>query len=69
MEVHYDKEEDVPGIQLKSRKHWKGVEVGDHFVLDLAKDGEIVGIEILGVKDALKEAAPLVVSKASRRKP
>jgi uncharacterized protein YuzE len=69
MEVHYDEEEDVLGIQLKSRRHWRGVEVGEHVILDLAKDGEIVGIEILGVKDALKEAAPLVVSKASRTKP
>ena len=29
MEVHRDAEEDVLGTELKNRRHWKGVEVGD----------------------------------------
>jgi uncharacterized protein YuzE len=68
-ETWYDEKADVLGIQLKNRRHWKGVEVADHVIVDLAKDGEIVGIEILGVRQAFKKDAPLIVSKASGRKP
>ena len=67
-EIWYDAEEDTLGIMLKNKNHWKGVEVSKHVIVDLAKDGEIVGIEILGVKDAFKEDAPLIVSKASGKK-
>jgi len=67
-EMWYDAEEDVMGIMLKNRRHWRGVEVGKHLIFDLAKDGEIVGIEILGVKQAFKKDAPLIVSKASGKR-
>ncbi len=66
-EVWYDKEADTIGIMLKDKSHWKGVEVSKHVVVDLAKDGEIVGIEILGVKEAFKKDAPLIVSMATRK--
>src|SRR5438309_1602533 len=36
--------------------------------MDLSKEGEIIGIEILGVKEAFKKDAPLIVSKATRGK-
>ena len=64
----YDEEADTIGIMLKDKTHWKGVEISKHVVVDLAKDGEIVGIEILGVKEAFKKDAPLIVSKASSKK-
>lgn len=67
-ETWYDEKADVIGIMLKNKRHWKGVEVSKHVVVDLAKDGEIVGIEILGVKQAFKKDAPLIVSKASGKK-
>jgi uncharacterized protein YuzE len=67
-EMWYDEEADTIGIMLKDKTHWKGVEISKHVVVDLAKDGEIVGIEILGVKEAFKKDAPLIVSKATRRK-
>jgi uncharacterized protein YuzE len=67
-EVWYDEEADAMGIMLKNRRHWKGVEVSKHVIIDLAKDGEIVGIEILGVREAFKEDAPLIVSRASTKK-
>ncbi len=67
-EMWYDEEADTIGIMLKNKTHWKGVEISKHVVVDLAKDGEIVGIEILGVKEAFKKDAPLIVSKASSKK-
>lgn len=68
IDVHYDEKGDAMGIQLKSKGYWKSVEVSKNVVMDLTKEGEIVGIEILGVKDAFKNDAPLIVSKASRRR-
>ncbi|TLX99048.1 MAG: DUF2283 domain-containing protein [Thaumarchaeota archaeon] len=68
IDVHYDEKEDVLGIQLKNGSYWKSVEVSKNVVMDLSKEGEIIGIEILGVKEAFKKDAPLIVSKATRRK-
>ena len=67
-EMWYDEEADTIGIMLKDKTHWKGVEISKHVVVDLAKDGEIVGIEILGVKEAFKKDAPLIVSKPLSKK-
>jgi uncharacterized protein YuzE len=68
-EVWYDKEADAIGIMLKDKNHWKGVEVSKHVVVDLSKDGEIVGIEILGVKEAFKKDAQLIVSRTPSKTP
>ncbi len=48
MEKWYDKEEDILGLQLDEKKgYWKSVELPNGVVIDIAKDGEIIGIEIL----------------------
>ncbi len=62
--VWYDAEEDIVGIQIREGQYWKSVEVSDNVVVDLSKDGEIIGIEILRATQSLKEAAPLVLAKA-----
>jgi uncharacterized protein YuzE len=49
-ELWYDTEEDVLGIQFSKMKYWKSIEVASNVVVDLAKNGEIIGIEILKVK-------------------
>ena len=67
-EVHYDEEEDVLGIQLKSRGYWRSVEVSENVVVDLTKKGEIIGIEIHGASRSLKDAVPLLVPKTQHRK-
>jgi uncharacterized protein YuzE len=67
-EMWYDKEADAIGIHLRNKRSWKSVEISKNVVVDLSKKGEIVGIEILGVKEAFKKDAPLIVSKASSRK-
>ena len=67
IDVHYDEREDALGIQLKSRGYWKSVEVSKNVVMDLSKEGEIIGIEILGARRSFKKDAPLIVSKASSR--
>lgn len=66
-ETWYDREEDVLGIQLKDKGYWKSVEVSKNVVVDLAHDGEIIGVEILGAKRSFKKDTPLIISKASTR--
>lgn len=42
----YDKEEDILGIQIKEAEYWKSIELPNGIILDVSKNGEIVGIEI-----------------------
>jgi uncharacterized protein YuzE len=54
-ELWYDAEEDVLGIQFNKKKYWKSVEVASNVVVDLAKNGEIIGIEILKAKESFRK--------------
>ena len=67
-ELWYDAEEDVLGIQFGKKKYWKSVEVASNVVVDLAKNGEIIGIEILKAKESFKQDVPVVISNAKKRK-
>lgn len=44
-EMDYDSENDILSFHIKDREYWKSLEFDD-IVLDLDKDGFIVGIEI-----------------------
>ncbi|MEK6951136.1 MAG: DUF2283 domain-containing protein [Nanoarchaeota archaeon] len=46
MEQWYDQEEDIFNIQLKPSGYWKSIELPNGVVIDVAKDGSIVAIEI-----------------------
>jgi len=67
-ELWYDAEEDVLGIQFNKKKYWKSVEVASNVVVDLAKGGEIIGIEILKAKESFKKDVPVIISNAKKRK-
>ena len=43
----YDKDEDILNIQLKDSDYWKSVELPSGIVVDIAKDGEVMAIEII----------------------
>jgi len=47
VETFYDKNEDVLNIQLKASDYWKSVELPNGIVVDVAKDGTIMAIEII----------------------
>jgi uncharacterized protein YuzE len=63
----YDKEEDVLNIQLKEKDYWKSIELPNGIVIDIAKDGSIISIEILrasqvfsgDVKKVIETAEPI----------
>ncbi len=66
-EIWYDNEEDILGIQVARTKYWKSVEVSKNVVVDLAEDGEIIGVEIFQAKQHFKKDAPLIVARASNK--
>jgi uncharacterized protein YuzE len=47
MENWYDKEEDILNVQIQDKEYWKSVELPSGILIDISKDGSIVGIEIL----------------------
>ncbi len=47
MEQWYDREEDILNIQLKDKEYWKSIELPNGIIIDVAKDGSIIAIEIL----------------------
>lgn len=67
-ESWYDVEGDVLGIQFSKKKYWKSVEVTPNVTVNLAKNGEIIGIEILKAKESFKEDVPIIISNAKKRK-
>ena len=54
MEQWYDEEEDILGVRLGNEEYWKSVELPNGIVIDLSKDGKIIGIEISGAKNILQ---------------
>ena len=64
-ETWYDNEEDILGIQVTDKRYWKSVEVSKNVVVDLAEDGEIIGVEIFQARQHFKKDAPLIVARAS----
>ena len=47
MNTWYDAEEDVLNIALKRGTYWKSVELQNGVIIDVAKDGSLLSIEIL----------------------
>jgi len=46
MENWYDSEEDVLGIHFQDKEYWKSIELPNGIVIDVSKDGAVIGIEI-----------------------
>mgnify|MGYP001598037927 FL=1 len=45
--ITYDKKADILNIDLDDKEYWKSVELPNGMVMDIAKDGSIISIEIL----------------------
>ncbi len=42
----YDEEEDILGIRIQDKEYWKSIELPNGIVIDISKDGEVIGMEI-----------------------
>ena len=47
MKSYYDKKEDILDIELQKKDYWKSIELPNGIIIDIAKDGSIISIEIL----------------------
>ena len=65
-EVWYDEEEDVLGIQLSSDSYWKSIELPNGIVIDVSKDGKILGIEIFKAKKVFSGDVQKVIDSAKK---
>ncbi len=67
MESWYDKAEDILNIQISNDEYWKSIELPNGIVIDIGKNGHIIGIEILraskvfsgDVRKVIKTAKPV----------
>lgn len=56
MEIRYDNEADAMYITLKKGEYEISEEIGEGLVLDISKDGNIMGIEILDASEKFSSA-------------
>ena len=63
-ELWYDQEEDIVGINFAKGEYWKSVELSNGVVLDISKDGTVLGLEIANAKNVFSGASKKVLQKA-----
>lgn len=66
MKSWYDKEEDIFNIQLKDKEYWKSIELPNGVIIDVAKDGAIVSIEILRASKVFTGDTKKVIEEAKK---
>ena len=65
-EITYDKEADILNIDLENKDYWKSVELPNGMVIDIAKDGSIISIEILWASKFFSGDAKKVIEMAKQ---
>jgi uncharacterized protein YuzE len=63
-EITYDKEADILNLDLEDKEYWKSVELPNGMVVDIAKDGSIISIEILWASKFFSGDAKKVIDMA-----
>lgn len=58
MKISYDPKVDVMYIRFKSGKYDHTKKITDEILVDLAKDGKVLGLEILDAKNQFGEIKP-----------
>ena len=66
MKSWYDKQEDILNIQMKEDGYWKSVELPNGIVIDVAKDGSIMSIEILRASKVFSGDVKKVIESAAK---
>ena len=62
--ISYDVEEDILDIEVSKGIYWKSIELQNGMVLDITKDGKVLGIEILRASQALSDGGKVLIEKA-----
>lgn len=66
MKSWYDKEEDILGINLSNKEYWKSIELENGIVIDISKDGSIIGIEVQKASKVFSGDSKRVIEVASK---
>ena len=64
MEQWYDKKEDILGIRLEDKEYWKSIELPNGIVIDISKDGNIIGMEIFKASNIFSGDARKIIDTA-----
>ncbi len=67
MEQWYDKEEDILGARLDDKDYWKSIELPNGIVIDVSKEGSIIGIEIQKASNIFSGDVKQVIESAKNR--
>ncbi len=67
MEIKYLEDIDILNIELQSGEFEYSEEVAEGVIVDIGKEGEILGIEIIDVKRRLGEGPGNKIAKNMRR--
>ncbi len=67
MKIQYDKEVDALYIEFKKGRANKTIEKGGNFLLDVDKNGKVMGIEILNYSKSVPSKERLQISAGAKR--
>ena len=56
MESWYDEEDDIWNVRINDGIYWKSIELDNGAVIDISKDGLLLGIEILRASKVFSKA-------------
>jgi len=66
MEDWYDSEEDVLGVHIRDDEYWKSIELPNGIVIDISREGKIIGIEVLRASKIFSGDVKKVIEMAKR---
>ncbi len=64
----YDKEEDILGVRIRDGEYWKSIELPNGIVIDISKDGQIIGMEIHRASRIFSGDKKIIIEDAERSK-
>jgi len=67
LENWYDEEEDVLGIRIKEGEYWKSIELPNGIIIDVSRDGQIIGMEVLGASKIFSGDVRKVIESAEHK--
>ena len=67
MKIDYDKEGDVLYVKFNDKKVYKTKEIGEDFIVDVDKNGAVVGVEILDYSTQKPKQRAFQVSTGKQR--
>ena len=63
-ETWYDKEEDILNVEVRKGEYWKSIELPNGVVIDITKDGSVLGVEILHASKIFSGRGKKVLQRA-----